>query len=317
MCLVITFQFVCQIFKPRKPNSAIMFSTPFEQLIAIALLSRSVMGLMPFLGCPATLPPDATRVQYPTQASFCPDICLDQNYNYAYFDYHLDDPICFCGDNPASISSYTDSQSIYAGCASGYEEHKTISSFDHLFCQHDVSLVDQTSPIIVNRFSECFAHCQNYLIAMVQTHPDSEDLGCFCGTDYNDGQEEACNRNAQFLYFNDFTSPSGALKKRQRERVERNSRRRLEAFCPNKMIPCNVTGVPDAFECLDTNFELESCGGCISGHFNDDHKLASNGVHCSSIPGVALGASTCMMGKCEIYACKKGWVWMEGKCEKI
>ncbi|KAL7422944.1 hypothetical protein Q5752_002242 [Cryptotrichosporon argae] len=75
--------------------------------------------------------------------------------------------------------------------------------------------------------------------------------------------------------------------------------------CPAPATACSVAGDADSFECLNTRYELESCGGCMSGTWND--AAAPGGVDCTSLPGVAWGAVTCLAGRCVAFSCSNGF----------
>ncbi|KAF8314675.1 hypothetical protein DL93DRAFT_2028247, partial [Clavulina sp. PMI_390] len=64
-----------------------------------------------------------------------------------------------------------------------------------------------------------------------------------------------------------------------------------------------------AYECIDTNFNLESCGGCVIpytlGLTADEIDELSAGVDCSAKLGVS--DVECQMGRCAVHKCKKGY----------
>lgn len=70
--------------------------------------------------------------------------------------------------------------------------------------------------------------------------------------------------------------------------------------CPVSYTACAVTseGILSGYECLDTDVELESCGGCAS---------IGEGQDCTAIPGAwNIG---CNQGKCEGIACLPASQW--------
>ena len=67
-------------------------------------------------------------------------------------------------------------------------------------------------------------------------------------------------------------------------------------------------------QCLDVQAELESCGGCTAGIVDGDAALATSGVDCTSIPGVEMGAVSCMSGQCLISQCKRGYALIDNTC---
>ncbi|KAK1921007.1 hypothetical protein DB88DRAFT_118340 [Papiliotrema laurentii] len=67
-------------------------------------------------------------------------------------------------------------------------------------------------------------------------------------------------------------------------------------LCPETMAACPIPGRANDYECLDTQSDLQSCGGCAS---------LQHGVDCTAIAGARWMG--CNEGKCEVYSCKKGW----------
>ncbi|KAF8305591.1 hypothetical protein DL93DRAFT_2038385, partial [Clavulina sp. PMI_390] len=64
-----------------------------------------------------------------------------------------------------------------------------------------------------------------------------------------------------------------------------------------------------AYECIDTMFNLESCGGCVVQYTlgltpYEIDELAV-GIDCTANPGVS--DVECRMGRCIVHKCKKGY----------
>lgn len=80
-------------------------------------------------------------------------------------------------------------------------------------------------------------------------------------------------------------------------------------YCPNDMTACTVPTASGvwAWECLDTQTELESCGGCLS---------TGAGKDCTSIAhAVSVG---CEEGACVVHSCKTGFAAVNGtSCERV
>lgn len=67
--------------------------------------------------------------------------------------------------------------------------------------------------------------------------------------------------------------------------------------CPAAHTACSIPGSVRGFECIDTNSNIEMCGGCAN----------AGGVDCTTLPGVdAVG---CIAGQCEVWACAEGFAW--------
>ena len=64
---------------------------------------------------------------------------------------------------------------------------------------------------------------------------------------------------------------------------------RREVACENSShTKCPIPGLEDTFECVDTQSNVESCGGCAN----------AKGVDCTAIKGA--GAVACRAGSCVI-----------------
>ncbi|KAF8607918.1 hypothetical protein BDV93DRAFT_542055 [Ceratobasidium sp. AG-I] len=73
------------------------------------------------------------------------------------------------------------------------------------------------------------------------------------------------------------------------------------AHCPAGTEMCGVYGRPDAWECLNVNQHLESCGGCAFSFFPGQKP----GMDCSELPGV--DSVECQTGKCLVHKCQENW----------
>ncbi|ORY74279.1 antifreeze glycopeptide AFGP poly protein [Leucosporidium creatinivorum] len=86
----------------------------------------------------------------------------------------------------------------------------------------------------------------------------------------------------------------------QRARSRRNSvPNTRRSLCPASQEACPLlSGKRGAgYECIDTQNNLESCGGCHS----------AGGVDCTSLPGVE--AVACVSGSCQVMGCERGYSW--------
>ncbi|PPQ66707.1 hypothetical protein CVT26_009567 [Gymnopilus dilepis] len=85
--------------------------------------------------------------------------------------------------------------------------------------------------------------------------------------------------------------------------------------CPLGLTSCPIPGRGgEYFECVNTQSDLESCGGCINpslpayGYYN----AQKVGVDCSALPGVS--DVSCIYGKCVIHKCSYGYYLYKGEC---
>ncbi|EGG01680.1 uncharacterized protein MELLADRAFT_72934 [Melampsora larici-populina 98AG31] len=66
--------------------------------------------------------------------------------------------------------------------------------------------------------------------------------------------------------------------------------------CPNNETACPISHLSLGFECIDTNLELASCGGCVT---------KGEGENCLSITGAA--GVGCLEGKCVVFSAESGY----------
>ncbi|KAI0785313.1 hypothetical protein BC629DRAFT_1288808 [Irpex lacteus] len=92
--------------------------------------------------------------------------------------------------------------------------------------------------------------------------------------------------------------PSGKPKKRELDAEEQRS------LCPAGHTACGVFGFnsQDAWECIDTKSDLESCGGCTV----EFGRTPALGVDCTAIPAVM--DVSCVAGRCAVQRCQPGFV---------
>ncbi|WVW84842.1 hypothetical protein I302_106877 [Kwoniella bestiolae CBS 10118] len=76
--------------------------------------------------------------------------------------------------------------------------------------------------------------------------------------------------------------------------------------CPEPLTACNVAGDSSSYQCIDPQFALNSCGGCIHGDFGST-STSTSAVDCSKLEGVAEGGVICSGGQCKAYRCLDGY----------
>ncbi|KAK8843473.1 hypothetical protein IAR55_007130 [Kwoniella newhampshirensis] len=223
-------------------------------------------------------------------------------------------PVCFCSDtSPTSqtvqptASADTDGTGVCSDDT--YTVNVVRSSYTFLRCYSGFGA--NTAPETLNLVGnvagpeECFRACVGYGSAL--TAYGEGALFCACGpTDPQYSSPTTCRPGTYFIYYHSVgtTFNSQYAKRQLRERLvrEKNSKR---GICPTPLTACKVTGITDSFECINTNEELESCGGCVNGDFNGDK--VTRGIDCTTLRGVARGGVTCSSGVCQAFACKAGF----------
>ncbi|WVF65358.1 hypothetical protein IAT40_000085 [Kwoniella sp. CBS 6097] len=109
---------------------------------------------------------------------------------------------------------------------------------------------------------------------------------------------------------------SGLARRDLRMRAEQ-ARLASQQFCPEELKACSKAGDSDAYECIDGQRELESCGGCLHGGFQFKPANATTGVDCSTLAGVHLGGVSCEDSACIAYSCEEGFELRSGICVPI
>ncbi|KAK6904840.1 hypothetical protein I204_08371 [Kwoniella mangroviensis CBS 8886] len=297
-----------------------------KHILYIILSSHIVLAAQPYLGCVDNYA-EGDFAYDVDEGSTCLATCTRQGFAYSFTNFGGQGD-CGCGNLPALPLDYIDSGSTDSSCTSGYLAQRTSSQFDHLDCTGPNGEVffDQTETSQFRTIQECFDNCQSYTFAVARPNPEIQYFSCFCGNDQGEFlyTPQVCDANSEYIYQVAGESPSEVVgRRRLNERRELIRQRKMAAAgmapkCPKGLTACNVPGVQDAYECINTDVELESCGGCVHGRFGERlmGRCKGRGVDCTTLPGVSLGASTCYEGQCEIYACKKGWYWKNGACVK-
>ncbi|WWC66267.1 uncharacterized protein I206_100168 [Kwoniella pini CBS 10737] len=95
-----------------------------------------------------------------------------------------------------------------------------------------------------------------------------------------------------------YTCPSGLP-------IQLNSKR--SENCPIGLSKCSIgSSGSGLWECIDTQNDIESCGGCMYPEPTYNNPLAvSNGIDCTSLKGT--NGISCNFGKCKIQNCLKGF----------
>ncbi|WWC70934.1 uncharacterized protein I206_104886 [Kwoniella pini CBS 10737] len=120
-----------------------------------------------------------------------------------------------------------------------------------------------------------------------------------------------------------FVTKSGHSFTHQPKRAGRNKGKRSltspiierdNVSCPEPLKACQITGDANAYQCIDPQFALTSCGGCIHGDFGGS--ASSTAIDCTKIEGVAEGGVICSSGQCKAYRCLDGYKLSGNTCKK-
>lgn len=172
----------------------------------------------------------------------------------------------------------------------------------------------------INDFHACLSMCEEhgYNYVSLKATGNYQSFGntpekswtCQCGSAMASGETAGgCHPQTAFVYRHIQAAPSGVARKRK---LRADAERASLGHCPRGLHACAIPGAEHTYECLDTSTELESCGGCSSGYF--DNVNGTIGTDCSRIDGVALGGVSCDRGHCQVTHCRKGYRLKHGQC---
>ncbi|WWC95995.1 hypothetical protein V866_002862 [Kwoniella sp. B9012] len=218
----------------------------------------------------------------------------------------------------------TCSQGTDAGCTdtTQHSARLTKTSFDNLGCRDSVTHANNgNSAFTVFDVGESLQTCAEASIATLTGTGGSNTYTCHCsqGRLALVGDSVTCGA--------DLLSPgraqaSGLSRRRARRSKELQARRRRREveYCSYGLTLVTLEAIPKNTNVLTYGpnwSSLEFCGGCMHGQSMAIvlDKEKSNTDCCTSsctTLGVALGASTCVNGKCVASACKKGLRLVDG-----
>ncbi|WWD04758.1 hypothetical protein V865_002829 [Kwoniella europaea PYCC6329] len=296
-----------------------MFSSYLAPIgvVTFLTLSQRVLADALFTGCyknDGTF--FTTQADDPDTSLECSTYCGADGYTYS--GWQQSSLTCYCSNGyPAGyyITTGTD-----AGCTDTTQlsVRVTKTSFQNLGCRNSVTYQnDGYSASTVFDVGTCLQSCSEGFIATFRGTGGSNTYTCHCsqGGLASVGDSVTCGAGTYFTFYHSADAQaSGLSRRRARESKElqaRRQRREVE-YCPYGLTACNVGGYSNNYECLDLSTELESCGGCMHGQYGNSSATA--GQDCTA-SGAALGASTCVNGKCVASACKKGLRLIDGTCQ--
>nr|XP_018258953.1 uncharacterized protein I303_08494 [Kwoniella dejecticola CBS 10117]OBR81111.1 hypothetical protein I303_08494 [Kwoniella dejecticola CBS 10117] len=268
-------------------------STVFATLAFVGSARAAVNNI--YVGCATTTPSDAVSlgdpdIVYPADCAVACYSSKDGPFMYSFFQ--ADQPgrkrqamsTCKCSNTALTADTYTNSVLQDGTCQSySWSTFITSSSYNFQACYANIGTQEGAPDGVylapdVNTPEDCLKTCSSYQVASFQpgTPMSETQYTCTCGPssafEYTD--QEVCGTGARFVYTHTANSGTSEFARRQlKERLVR-SRNGRRALCPTGQTACNVQGLADSFECIDTTQELESCGGCLFGEFNRRHAMA-------------------------------------------
>ncbi|WVW85014.1 hypothetical protein I302_107050 [Kwoniella bestiolae CBS 10118] len=285
-------------------------------LFGLSLLA----GLIPFvaadglfIGCSQSYPYQDASNSFPSGSFSSATDCAAQcgGYTYSYLFYYGQ---CVCSNTGPSATSLTDGDEDTCAQRSSISVNIVSTTFDSTTCYSDQDFAAADFPGLypITDPKQCLNSCANDRLAVLQSE-DSAGWYCGCASS-TDSTPVSCTDTSLFVFNHPAgATASGLARRNAREAVAQAKRDRIFNVCPGGMTACLVPGLEknEAWECIDTQNDMESCGGCLHGTFNN--ATTAVGVSCAK-PGVKLGAATCAAGKCLISECKDGFKLVDSQC---
>ncbi|WVQ86968.1 hypothetical protein IAS59_000688 [Cryptococcus gattii] len=321
-----------------------MFSSIIVTLLFGTLLSLpAICADTPWLGCVLTTAANgaASISSRQSDSATCVSSCGDSNYLYAFYvDGIVVGNNCYCVSEANYISAvnYVAPSGSSTDCIAIVQaaSYATSSTFSYNNCYAPTGLVSALINTVtgvlgttVSSPRACFELCAStsaayYTPYLLGGNTLSPRYGCSCGDETTvSGSPSYCGLGSFYAYSHPAAAAASGLSRRKHANERIQAQRRSEMIrerqwdCPTGMNACNVNGVVNSWECVDSTSDIESCGGCTYGDYNPSRNSSeSTGVDCTALPGVLRGSVTCSNGQCEAFACKRGWTLRNGQCTK-
>ncbi|WVF67373.1 hypothetical protein IAT40_002128 [Kwoniella sp. CBS 6097] len=296
-----------------------MFSSLFTltALLSVALTAKAQAetGSPLFLGCVDNQyrPTPNAEVGTFTTPEACAQACFDNSNHFMYSTFLVapqDVNRCFCSNTAPANNIIQPALDSDGTCNTPDQSYVfvTSSTYDLVGCR---STESAGGMVVVASPQACLGACLYFPFAMLRATTTAYE--CVCGQMGDVGPQAVnCGMDVWIAYAHDagafVAGPSGFVKRQQRDQKRLEELERFEnRFCPAGLKACKVPGDDFAFECLNVDDELESCGGCLHGEYGSDLVESASGIDCSIVPGITIGGVTCSVGSCQAFACEEGY----------
>ncbi|WVQ65348.1 uncharacterized protein L199_003524 [Kwoniella botswanensis] len=268
-----------------------------------------------FGGC-FTQQPYGDYSQETSDPEVCASSCSTTYSDIAYGEY------CFCTASYPTHGYRVNgdfSTCISEGNSALYIDSTTFD-FDHCSTAFITSFNDQDSTqySTVTGVVGCLNQCSTSRYAVFSYDNTKGSYVCACGDDISEDTPETCGSDSALIYSHPAgAAASGLARRSAREALRRSRQAALIQTCPKGLTACVIPGLEgtDAWECVDTQNDLESCGGCLHGSYKNS--TTAVGQSCQNQKGIKLGGTTCQAGKCVNYGCASAYRLVDGDCIAI
>ncbi|WVW81151.1 hypothetical protein I302_103142 [Kwoniella bestiolae CBS 10118] len=280
------------------------------RLVNAAVLLITCLGVVvradnAFAGCFSILPSATTQVTGTfSSATACDAACQNNKHSF----YQQSTQSCFCTDKYPSEGYFQSGTADACTNPANYDARITHTSFTWSPACYAASPGGLTYSVLTGP-DTCLKNCATSLGAVFYVSSTNGNYQCACGQPTSFGATTQCGPGTYFYYYHTAAAASQGLSRKRRLAEER--KRSIPAYCPKGLTACQVGGANGAYECIDTNSELEACGGCLYGTLGSTNTTV--GQDCTTIPAV-LGGVTCENGQCRAYKCKPGYKLVNQQC---
>ncbi|KAM0749712.1 hypothetical protein T439DRAFT_37277 [Meredithblackwellia eburnea MCA 4105] len=192
-----------------------------------------------------------------------------------------------CTGNPVDGSDVADSCTVQVGqlCKSGFG---TFCAGGYASCGTCVTASGVSEAVVCGGVGGAVQGCYNGAVVPFCVGSCS---GTSCGScTFNLVASQGANkrRNAK----RQLPSQAAGRKMKKRSNVVDAAKEEMQSTCPSGETACKLKKGGLGYQCINTNDELSSCGGCTT---------EGEGQNCEDIPFVE--SVSCSAGKCEIHSC--------------
>ncbi|OCF43441.1 hypothetical protein I317_02741 [Kwoniella heveanensis CBS 569] len=256
-------------------------------IVSLNLLAKLVLADRAYAGCyylPTSGEPAGIDPSNPTDTSLygetCANRCAEElNTKWSFFWFDNPDPYvavghCRCSNDGPDDWTFAPGR-LWGECENAVAYSAFLTQSNYLFdaCFADKSDQAPDTSVTVDSVEQCLRTCNIDLNALARYDKVAKNFECLC-TDppyYEPLSLGDCVYGSYLAwgYGLNPAQPSGWVKRQQRQRLRREQFRLSNGLCPSGLTACRVEGGNSmAFECVDIDTELESCGGCVNGAYS-------------------------------------------------
>ncbi|WOO86358.1 uncharacterized protein LOC62_08G009837 [Vanrija pseudolonga] len=182
----------------------------------------------------------------------------------------------------------------FLGCSYWDSTTSFVSGYSTCYAQPSVNIPLGSYKVITTPV-DCYIQCATSTYAYVYANIAFNQWNCFCSNSYlvpGGTSFQGCQQGSVFVFAHSLQAAASGFARRKRVLADPN------AYCPGALSACKVANSSEGYECLDTRSELESCGGCVNGYF--DNSTQPLGLNCDTL-STHDQQYTCVEGQCQPF----------------